>query len=159
MRILFVEDDIPIMKDAVELFRPLAEERKINMAVQGSGSVRLLSDRRKLQRVLGNLLDNSIKFTPPGGTVSVSVTGDGSQVVIEVRDTGAGISEEDLPRVFDRFFRAEKSRSEPGNGLGLSLAKAFVTSLGGSITATSGEGSTFRVMLPRRFSPERVLER
>jgi signal transduction histidine kinase len=74
-----------------------------------------------------------------------------------VQDTGIGISEKDLGRVFDRFFRAEKSRSKPGSGLGLSLAKAFVTSLGGSIqvASTAGEGSTFTVILPQALSLSR----
>jgi signal transduction histidine kinase len=141
---------VAIVQDAVELFRPLAESKNIVLDLHAPDVLFLDSDRRKLQRVFGNLLDNAIKFSNPSGSVVVSVWVNNNHVVIEVRDSGIGISEEDLPRIFNRFFRGERSRTEPGNGLGLSLAKAFVMSLGGSIavTSTPGEGSIFTVLLP-----------
>jgi signal transduction histidine kinase len=149
-------DIVPIVRDAVELFRPLAESRDIALEMQTPDLFYLDCDKRKLQRIIGNLLDNAFKFSHSSGSIAVSVRIDHKYVVIEVRDRGIGIPEEDLPHIFDRFFRGEKSRTEPGNGLGLSLAKAFVVSLGGSITVTSapGEGSIFTVLLPRgSFSP------
>jgi signal transduction histidine kinase len=143
-------DVVPLVHDAVGIFLPMAEDKNIAIKVQTPSGTRLFSDRRKLQRILGNLLDNAIKFTPLNGTIAISVTGDDKRVLFEVRDTGIGISEEDVPHVFEKFYRADKSRSEPGSGLGLSLARAFVSSLGGSIVATSvpGGGSTLTVILP-----------
>jgi signal transduction histidine kinase len=143
-------DIVPIVQDAVGLFLPMAEDKHIDMKIEIPAHIRIYSDKRKIQRVLGNLLDNAIKFTPPRGTITISVSGNEKQVTIGVRDTGIGISEEDTNRIFERFFRSDKSRSEPGSGLGLSLARAFAYSLGGSITVTSipGKGSTFMVTLP-----------
>lgn len=143
-------DIVPIVQDAVGLFSPMAEDKHIDMKIEVPDHIRLYSDKRKIQRLLGNLLDNAIKFTPPNGTIAISVCGNEKQVTIAIRDTGIGMSEEDRKRIFERFFRSDKSRSEPGSGLGLSLARAFAYSLGGSITATSvpGQGSTFMVTLP-----------
>ena len=145
-------DLVPLVQDAVGLFLAMAEDKNIAIRVHVPPSgIRLYSDRRKLQRILGNLLDNAIKFTPAGGAITISVSGNDKRVLIGVGDTGIGISEKDVSQIFEKFFRADKSRSEPGSGLGLSLARAFVSSLGGSIMATSvpGEGSTFMVILPR----------
>jgi signal transduction histidine kinase len=151
-------DLIPLVQDAVGLFLPMAEDKHIAVKVQAPSGARFFSDRRKLQRILGNLLDNAIKFTPPGGAITISVSGDDKRVLIGVGDTGIGISEKDVSQIFEKFFRADKSRSEPGSGLGLSLARAFVSSLGGSIAATSvpGEGSAFTVILPYRPASEKA---
>ena len=102
--------------------------------------------------MVANLLDNAIKYTPLGGTVGVSVSGkDGETVVISVKDTGIGISSEDLPRIFERFYRCDQSRSEAGTGLGLSLARAIAKAHGGDIAVASrpGEGSAFTVTIPK----------
>ena len=151
-------DIVPLVQDAVGLFLPMAEDKHIAVKVQAPSGARFFSDRRKLQRILGNLLDNAIKFTPPGGAITISVSGDDKRVLIGVGDTGIGISEKDVSQIFEKFFRADKSRSEAGSGLGLSLARAFAYSLGGSITATSvsGEGSTFTVILPYRPVSEKA---
>jgi signal transduction histidine kinase len=145
-------DIVPLVQDAVGLFLPMAEDKHITALVQAPSDQRCYSDRRKLQRILGNLLDNAIKFTQPGGAITITVNGSVKEVSIGIKDTGVGISNEDTARIFEKFFRADKSRSEAGSGLGLSLARAFAYSLGGSITATSvpGEGSTFTVILPYR---------
>jgi len=144
-------DVTEIVQDAVGLFLPMAEDKNITVQIQASSGVKHYSDRRKLQRILGNLLDNAIKFTPSGGFITISVSSDTKKITIEVKDTGIGISEQDSTQIFDKFFRADRSRSEPGSGLGLSLARAFASSLGGSLTVKSspGHGSVFTVTIPR----------
>jgi signal transduction histidine kinase len=149
-------DVVLMIHDAVDLFHPVAENRHIDIEVRAPDSAYVNTDKRRLQRVLGNLLDNALKYSYPSGRILVEVRANDNHIVIEFRDSGIGISQEDLPYIFDRFYRGEKSRTEPGNGLGLSFAKTFVTSLGGSITVTSksGDGSVFTVLLPRgSFSP------
>jgi signal transduction histidine kinase len=144
-------DVVLMIHDAVDLFHPVAENRHIDIEVRTPDSAYVHTDKRRLQRVLGNLLDNALKYSDPSGHILIEVRADDNHIVIEFRDRGIGISEEDLPHIFDRFYRGEKSRTEPGNGLGLSFAKTFVTSLGGSIavTSTPDEGSVFTVLLPR----------
>jgi len=102
---------------------------------------------------VANLLDNAIKYTRPGGLVSISVRKDLSSAIIEVADNGIGIKEEEIPRIFERFYRGDKSRSTPGHGLGLSLALSIVRAHGGNITvqSTLHKGSTFSVFLPLEF--------
>jgi signal transduction histidine kinase len=148
-------DVVLMIHDAVDLFHPVAENRHIDIEVRAPDSTYVQTDKRRLQRVLGNLLDNALKYSYPSGHIMVEVRADDNHIAIEFRDSGIGISQEDLPYIFDRFYRGEKSRTEPGNGLGLSFAKTFVTSLGGSITVTSksGEGSVFTVLLPRGHFP------
>jgi signal transduction histidine kinase len=115
--------------------------------------MQLTGDSRMIQRMLANLLDNAIKYTPPGGRVDVSVSNQNpEQILISVADTGVGIASGDLPLVFERFYRGDQSRSESGIGLGLSLAKAIAHAHNGDITVTSapGAGSTFTATLPVR---------
>ncbi len=104
-----------------------------------------------IQRMFSNLLDNAIKYTPSGGSVTVSIAEKDNQVMVSFKDTGCGISPGDLPRVFERFYRCDQSRSQAGVGLGLSLARAIARAHGGDITATSilNQGSTFTVILPK----------
>jgi signal transduction histidine kinase len=130
----------------------VAEDRSLSLTYDAPDIGLLSVNRRMIQRILSNLLDNALKYTPPGGAVKISVSKkDGRQVVVEVRDTGIGIPAQDLPHVFERFYRCDHSRSEPGTGLGLSLAKAFARAHQGDITVTStvGQGSTFTLTLPR----------
>ncbi len=143
-------DIAEVARDACELLQPAAEDKGVTIAFEASGPACVDGDLQKLQRVLANLLDNAVKYTERGGQIEVSVTKDDSRVNILVRDTGIGIAEYDLSHIFDRFYRAEKSRSKPGSGLGLTLAKAFVGAHDGRITVTSrlGEGSRFAVSLP-----------
>jgi signal transduction histidine kinase len=143
-------DLMSLLRDVSDLFQPLAEDRKISLAIDGPESLPLVCDRPKLQRVFANLLDNAIKYTPENGRITIAAAGNGPDVTVTIEDTGSGILEEDIHRVFDRFFRSEKSRSEPGSGLGLSLARALVLIHNGTITVTSrlGQGSRFTVTLP-----------
>lgn len=108
------------------------------------------ADRERLEQVVGNLLANAVRHTPPGGLVAVVVDADKEGVRVEVRDTGEGIAHDDLPRVFERFYRGSNGDRADGAGLGLALAKELVEAMDGSIEAASvpGEGSVFTVHLP-----------
>lgn len=143
-------DLIGLISDALEIFRPMADSKHLVIRIKGPSIVSFRGDIKKVQRIVTNLLENAIKYTPDQGTITMSVLQYDGKIEIIVEDTGIGISEEDLPRIFDRFYRSKRSRSSGGNGLGLSLAKAFVASLGGVISAKStlGKGSTFAVSLP-----------
>jgi heavy metal sensor kinase len=140
-----------LVREACELFEPPAEDKRVTLSCNVPVRSHLVGDTRMVQRMLSNLLDNAIKYTPSGGTVTVSVSEDDTHVFISVKDTGCGISPSDLPRVFERFYRSDQSRSQSGIGLGLSLARAIVRAHGGEITATStpNQGSTFTVTLPK----------
>ena len=100
--------------------------------------------------MLANLIDNALNYTPAPGTVTVSVSGDEKLGIIAVADTGVGISEDELPHIFRRFYRCDRSRSLPGTGLGLTLVKAIVHAHRGQIavTSTPNAGTTFTVTLP-----------
>jgi signal transduction histidine kinase len=141
-----------VIGEAVELFRPIADEKGIRLVSHTPDRFPIRGSVHGLQRIVVNLLDNAIKYTPAGGTVSVSLREDGEQVDLIVQDTGVGISEEDLSLVFNRLYRCDSSRSQPGFGLGLSLASAVARAHGGHIAAASrpGQGSTFTVTLPRQ---------
>jgi two-component system, OmpR family, sensor histidine kinase SenX3 len=113
----------------------------------------VLGDETQLASMFTNLVDNAVKYTPPGGRVEVTGGYEGTELVIRVRDTGIGIPEGKLPRIFERFYRVDKARSKEtgGTGLGLSIVKHTAENHGGRVTveSTLGEGSTFTVYLPR----------
>jgi heavy metal sensor kinase len=138
-----------LINNACDLFHPLAEGNGLYVEANTPAQCFLHCDKSKLQRVIANLMDNAIKYTPPGGKVIVSAEEVDKKVIISVRDTGIGISSEDIPHIFDRFFRADKSRSVPGAGLGLSLVQAIVRRHRGEIKVNSspGVGTTFKVVL------------
>ncbi len=104
----------------------------------------------RLEQVAANLIDNAVKYTPAGGRVTVDVHAVNGRAVLRVRDTGMGIAPAELPRIWDRLFRGDRSRTERGLGLGLSLVKAIVEAHGGSVEVASepGHGATFTVSLP-----------
>ncbi len=141
-----------IVEEAADLFLPAAEDKKIKITMNLLPEhVVVNGERSKLQRVVANLIDNAIKYTPSGGKISLSVNIAGKNVKIEIRDTGKGMEEKDIPKIFDRFYRCDKSRSEPGNGLGLSLALSIVRALGGSISAKNTyPGASFTIFLPQK---------
>lgn len=118
-----------------------------------SDSLVMVGDPDRTEDVLSILLDNATKYTPAGGRVRLSTSRRREEIQIEVSDTGKGITPDELPRIFDRFFRSEQARAsgEAGFGLGLAIAKSIVTGMGGDITATSevGQGTTFTIVLPR----------
>ena len=131
--------------EACELFRPMAGGRGIELATRITAPIVFRGDKKKMQRIVTNIIENAIKYTPDNGKVEVTAATDNGKILITVNDTGIGISENDLPYIFDRFYRCDPSRSQSGVGLGLSLAKAYTESMRGLINVKSvlGQGSTF----------------
>jgi heavy metal sensor kinase len=145
-------DIAALIGNACELFEPLAEEKNVALRYHAPEKTKVSGDARMLQRMLANLVDNAVKYTPPGGEVEISLSeSEKKDVTIAICDTGIGISENDLSHVFERFYRCDRSRSQPGTGLGLSLARAIARAHGGDITVTSAldRGSTFTITLPQ----------
>lgn len=143
----------PVAEAMVEYYRPLAEEK--GLALDCKGEARAYADPDLLQRAIGNLLSNAIRHTPAGGTVGVRIENGGMEgVEISVADTGCGIAEEHLPRLFDRFYRVDAARSEGphGSGLGLSLVQSIMHLHGGSVRVESivGGGTTVTLLLPHQ---------
>ena len=141
-----------IVRQMTEFYASVAEDKGVAFVLDlPDGEIVRSAHKAKLQQLVGNLLDNAVKFTPAGGTVSVTLTKEPETGLarLAVSDTGIGISDEDKPNLFKRFWRSDASRSLPGNGLGLAVVKAIVTSYGGSVTCTSrpGVGTTFIVKL------------
>jgi heavy metal sensor kinase len=147
-----VEMDIGAMvRDACNLFQAPAEDKGIRLSCDADGHFKIYGDHRLIQRMIANLLDNAIKYTPAGGRVDLTVHADEHDFVsLSVTDSGIGISDTDCTRIFERFYRCDPSRSEAGIGLGLSFARAIARAHGGDITVTSevGVGSTFTITLP-----------
>ncbi|UCF90731.1 MAG: HAMP domain-containing histidine kinase [Desulfobacterales bacterium] len=141
----------PLIVRACELFRPLAAEKKIDFRINLAEPLVFQGDRKKMQRIVTNVLENAIKYNTEQGIVGVSAATDNGDVQIVVEDTGIGISESDLPQIFQRFYRCDRSRSLSGVGLGLSLAKAYTESMNGTISvqSTLNHGSTFTLRFAR----------
>ncbi|MGH7939733.1 MAG: sensor histidine kinase, partial [Limisphaerales bacterium] len=138
-----------IILGCVELARPLLIERGITLTVDGP-ALEITGDAEKLGMVVTNLLTNAIEYNHNGGAIKITLRRDNNLAVLTVSDTGRGISSADLPRLFDRFYRADKSRSSGNAGLGLAKSKAIVAAHGGTIDAAAGEqaGAVFTVRLP-----------
>ncbi len=141
-----------LVDEATGRLRPQAAQHQIALRTFPARATIVTADEDRILQVLTNLIDNAIKFTPEGGTVEVTLRDDGTDAIVSVSDSGAGIPPDDLPRIFDRFYRVERSRSREagGTGLGLAIAKHIVEAHGGRIAVTSrpGAGSTFSVALP-----------
>jgi signal transduction histidine kinase len=139
-----------IVARAIDLYRDVADAKGVALASALQPDVSVLADSTRLQQVAANLIDNALKYTPPGGRVDVEVTQDGGRALLRIRDNGVGINPDELPRIWDRLFRGDASRTERGLGLGLSLVKAIVKAHGGTVDVESalGKGSTFTVALP-----------
>ena len=145
----FLDDAIDECQRAVSL---LAADRQVTVTTSGTNDVAIRGDGELVRRLLVNLLQNAVQHTPSGGTVSMDVGIDRSNVRIRVVDQGNGIPDADRSRIFDRFVQLDPSRRTEGAGLGLTIAKWIAEAHGGSITieATSPRGTTFCVALPRR---------
>jgi heavy metal sensor kinase len=139
-----------VVRDACELFRSPAEDKDLRLVCDAPGNFSISGDIRLIQRMIANLLDNAIKYTPAGGSIEMTVNIVNDAAAITVKDTGVGISEKDIPRIFERFYRCDPSRSEAGIGLGLSFARAVARAHGGDIkvASTPDQGSTFTVTFP-----------
>lgn len=147
-------DVLTIAADAVHDAKAVAPDRIISLEMlSGPGVPEVVGDDARLRQVLGNLVGNAIRHTPEDATITVRVGTTDTSVLLEVRDTGPGLSTEEADHVFERFYRADSSRTREsgGSGLGLSIVAALVAAHGGSVTvdSTSGAGATFRVELPR----------
>jgi signal transduction histidine kinase len=149
-----------LLADMATSFSGQAEAAGLDLRLEtGDGLPTVTGDVGRLDQVLGNLMANAVRHTPPGGTITLRAEPVSEGVSIVVRDTGEGIGTEDLPYIFDRFWRGDRSRSRAGgagSGLGLAIARQLVRSHGGQISVESelGHGTTFTIQLPAEFQPE-----
>jgi two-component system phosphate regulon sensor histidine kinase PhoR len=147
---------VPVVEACVEAHQGRAEAKGLTLDFYCTGldeTAQVLADEEAIRQIVDNLVDNAIKYTPERRSVTVSCWGDRDEICVEVADTGIGIPRDDLPRIFERFYRVDKARSRElgGTGLGLSIVKHLVGSIGGQIDVTSrlGSGSRFTVHVPR----------
>ena len=142
-----------LIGSAVDRLRLQAERNGLTLKVDPPSDALpdIMADPARLEQVIVNLIHNAIKFTPAGGEIKVSAWPEGESVVFSIKDTGIGISEFDLPRIFERFFKADRARAGGGTGLGLAIAKHMVEAHAGRIWAESqeGRGSTFYFSIPQ----------
>ena len=139
-----------LLKDAVEAIQVLAIQKDIILQLNSAHTVEILADKNQLKRLVLNILDNAIKYTPPGGKISIDLRQQKESADIDITDTGIGIPDKELPHIFDRFYRVDKSRSSIGFGLGLSIAQSIAMAHGGKIYARANtpQGTIFTISLP-----------
>jgi signal transduction histidine kinase len=143
-----------LAREVAELYQYVAEEKKIPVTLDlPPSAVTAPADRTRMRQALANLLDNALKYTPEGGHVTISVGAEDSRAVVAFRDTGMGIPAEEQDKIWTRLYRGDKSRSQRGLGLGLSLVKAIVQAHGGQVTVSSqvNQGAEFVVRLPQKI--------
>ena len=145
-----------VVGEVVELYQFVAQEKGVMLSFTAGAELGLMVDRNRIRQVIANLLDNAIKYTAAGGRVEVRAIRDDRIVVVGIRDTGSGIPPHELPRIWDRLYRGQGSRGQPGLGLGLSLVRAIIQAHGGHIevSSTQGVGSEFSVVLRADLAPE-----
>jgi two-component system phosphate regulon sensor histidine kinase PhoR len=145
-------DILKVIMQVEDSLQAQAKRAGININSNASaGLPKTMADRERIEQVLVNLIHNAIKFTPPSGRIDISAIAEGDSIQVSVADTGIGISDDDLPRIFERFYKSDKARtSGAGTGLGLAIAKHIIEAHGGSIWAESveGKGATFYFTLP-----------
>jgi signal transduction histidine kinase len=143
-----------LIREVVDLYEYTAEEKHIDLSFQCSMEIEAIVDSTRIRRAFANLLDNAIKYTPEGGKVKFSVSQNEMGTSVQLIDTGMGIPIEEQTRIWERLFRGDRSRTERGLGLGLSLVKAIIEAHSGTVTVSSepGKGSTFTVTLPNMAS-------
>ena len=143
-------DLVPLIREGVDLFMFLVEDHGHTLEVELPERAPVRGSHTFMQRVISNLLDNAVKYTPDGGRLSLTLVREGNTHFLEIADTGIGIAPEESELIFRRFYRSDKSRTLPGNGLGLTFCRAVVTSMGGRIyhRGREGAGSVFVIELP-----------
>jgi two-component system OmpR family sensor kinase len=145
-------DLLALARDAVHDARAVTPNREVGLVVQAGAAPVVLGDEARLRQVFGNLVSNALTHTPDEAAVTVRVAAAGDEAVVEVTDTGPGLSAEQAARAFDRFYRADaaRGRAHGGAGLGLSIVAALVAAHGGRVEldTSPGQGATFRVVLP-----------
>ncbi len=147
------------LQNLLILLDPVAQNKEVSLdsKLELESEINVFGEQQKISRLFSNLIHNAIQYTPEGGNVTVELIKMGRFAIVLIKDTGIGIPEDQIPHVFDRFWRADKARSrrEGGTGLGLSIVKAIATSHGGKVSVTSevGVGSCFQVKLPLLSSP------
>jgi signal transduction histidine kinase len=146
-------DPSALLERVAEAYTPSAQAAQIRLEVQRSAATpEVRVDVERMVQVLANLLTNALRHTPPGGSITLSAAAEPRGVALRVADTGEGIAPDVLPHIFDRFYRADKARSQDGaeSGLGLAIVKSIVASQGGTVSVASelGKGSTFTIHLP-----------
>jgi len=143
-------DVCALLREVIEHYQYVAEEKKITVTADFTGPCEASMDPTRMRQVFANLLDNAIKYTDGGGSVTVEARRESSNLVVKFRDTGMGIPAEEQPKIWDRLYRGDKSRSQRGLGLGLSLVKAIVHAHSGRVEVASepGRGSEFTVTVP-----------
>ena len=146
-----------LIDEVIDLYGYIAEEKNISIRTDPQDGrtdlqdgLNLPADRNRLQQAVANLLDNAIKYTPSGGTIDIQTSREQQNIIIRIKDTGIGIHPQELPKIWDRLYRGDKSRSQRGLGLGLSLVKAIILAHKGhvEVSSTPGEGSVFTVYIP-----------
>jgi signal transduction histidine kinase len=147
-----------LIREVVELYQYVAEEKKIAVTTELPATCLASVDATRLRQAFGNILDNALKYTPEGGTVTIIAQREEKQTVIRFRDNGPGIPAAEQPRIWDRLYRGDKSRSQRGLGLGLSVVKAVVRAHGGaaSVSSTVGQGAEFTIAVPNTVVPAAV---
>jgi len=144
-----------VLHNLVELYQPQADAKEINLSANLTGHLCVLGDSVQLTRVFANLIENALQYTTQGGTVEIQTMRVGQQLSVKVKDTGIGMTPEQLGQVFERFWRADEARTyrSGGLGLGLAIAQSIVQNHGGTLTVTSqlGVGSCFTVQLPEHY--------
>src|SRR2546425_6938373 len=144
-----------LIKDTVELYAHVAEDKKVSLHTSSPNDLLLTADANRMRQVMANLMDNAVKYTPSGGRIDLEACQRDHQAVITIKDTGVGISSQDAPKIWNRLYRGDQSRSQRGLGLGLSLVKAVVQAHHGRIEVSSdpGSGSGFTLYLPTIVQP------
>jgi signal transduction histidine kinase len=151
-------DAAALLRDTAELYDPVAEAAGLALEVAAPPGLLVSGDRMRLRQALANLADNAIKYTPAGGHVRLRARREGERVVLECADDGPGIPPEDLPRIWDRLYRGDRSRGRKGLGLGLSLVRAIALAHRGEASVATGPGgSVFRLSLPAALTEDRAL--
>jgi two-component system phosphate regulon sensor histidine kinase PhoR len=145
---------VSVVQRCLNILEKTIQDKKLSVTMDLPGDLtKVLADEPRFSQVVLNLLDNAVKYTSEGGSISVKAVSQDKNVRFDVIDTGIGIPEEDLPRIFERFYRVDKARSRDlgGTGLGLSIVKHIVLAHGGEVWAISqlGRGTTFSFTIPR----------